>query len=675
MSMNSTIYVGVWTNWSQGAIMGSTLTLSAQHGTILISVLTLFIRLIGGRTWGIICFIAHQLRTTKEAKDGLYHQQQATLRNNASDIQTLWQLTKISWSWRPKTSNSIRKSLGLIVFGTIHLLLFAAAGTFSSHLVTLGNEVLLSRSPSCGPWAMPTVSNESQLAEGANYELYSQNTIALSSQYVSNCLTQLESSSACNTFRQAQLNWTSMTEAPCPFEDDLCLGPANSSLRLDTGLIDSRDDLGINGDDAHRVQYRKTATCVPITTEGYFENGTNSFSNGLTYNYTAAFYGPNNVLPSELEDSGGIPNATYVHSNFMETVLRYDSDQVSGIPYYTVSAEPGYFGDPSDGFTPLPAFKAENQTIALVFASFVGAYTGPSDDLWLSAHRLGNAKIEFDGNDSLSLPEYRIDKPVSVLACTEQHQFCNPNPASNLSNRCTPFLSLDNYLNDGSDPISPLLYNDYQSIIAKIIHFAVLRSGIYPIVSQLNPPIMAAGLAAGGVSPPLPDNQWVLEATNWFSIGLNNLQRMMVDVATGPPGKDAHYTTGLADQFPSLQWYCDNQIVQREDFLSFNVLALALIFVFGALVTVVSLFLESIVGFFQLKFKRGLYHQVRWQLDSTVQLQRMAFEEAGLGTWSGGADDVPVTEKDEKFGPATEWDEWHPSICGKAIVKHEASWI
>ena len=54
-----------------------------------------------------------------------------------------------------------------------------------------------------------------------------------------------------------------------------------------------------------------------------------------------------------------------------------------------------------------------------------------------------------------------------------------------------------------------------------------------------------------------------------------------------------------------------------------------------------------------------------WQLDSIFQLQRMAFEEAGLGTWKGGRNDVPVTEKGEQFGIAIEWDKLHPSIRGK----------
>jgi len=57
----------------------------------------------------------------------------------------------------------------------------------------------------------------------------------------------------------------------------------------------------------------------------------------------------------------------------------------------------------------------------------------------------------------------------------------------------------------------------------------------------------------------------------------------------------------------------------------------------------VSLSLETIVSYFQRRYKRGLYQQVSWHLDSTLQLQRMAFEEAGFGEWEGGANEIPTT--------------------------------
>lgn len=67
-------------------------------------------------------------------------------------------------------------------------------------------------------------------------------------------------------------------------------------------------------------------------------------------------------------------------------------------------------------------------------------------------------------------------------------------------------------------------------------------------------------------------------------------------------------------------------------------------------------------------WKRGLLRKVSWNLDSVLQLQRMAFEEADLETWENCGSDIPVTARGEKLPLATEWDEWHPSIKGKEVA-------
>jgi hypothetical protein len=53
-------------------------------------------------------------------------------------------------------------------------------------------------------------------------------------------------------------------------------------------------------------------------------------------------------------------------------------------------------------------------------------------------------------------------------------------------------------------------------------------------------------------------------------------------------------------------------------------------------------------------------------MDSTLHLQRMAFEEAGLGTWKKGVDDVPVTETGEEFAREMEWEDLNVDEALKA---------
>jgi len=264
------------------------------------------------------------MRTDPEARHGLFHQQQATLRNSSSDIGTVWKLTTLGWTWRSHNIKSARKSLPLVITGLLHLLVFGAAGVLSSHIATLGNEVLLARSQNCGIWLeTASIDNYTNFAESNSFFIYTQEAIRSSNQYVQDCLTQLGTLPECNTFKRDQLNWTSNIDVQCPFASDLCLGLLNNSLHFDTGLIDSREDLGINGDDKNRVQYRKTATCSPIDTQGYVMSYNLSWGNQSLTSY-AAYYGPNLFEPSDWVTDGQIINATYVTSNFEPYVSAYD---------------------------------------------------------------------------------------------------------------------------------------------------------------------------------------------------------------------------------------------------------------------------------------------------------------------------------------------------------------
>jgi len=321
MSSSQTIYVGTWTNWSKGHVKGATLTLPNQHGVVLIAALALFIQLAGGQSWRILSYIVYQIRTTRARKDGLYHQQQATLRNTSSDIGSLWSLAKLGWAWRSVTRRSARRSFGIVALAFVHLLAFTSAGILSSHFTSVGNDVLLARSSSCGIWnPAPDLAD---LAQNIAYGVYNKNMAGLSNQYVQNCLTQEQSLPECNVFRKSQLEWT-IQNTTCPFSGGLCLGPTNASLNFDTGLIDSRDDLGINSRDANRIQYRKLTTCIPISTDD-FVKVYNITVDQSTFEAAAAFYGPNYNPSSEAVTNGSIANATYVTSDFRNFELGYDT--------------------------------------------------------------------------------------------------------------------------------------------------------------------------------------------------------------------------------------------------------------------------------------------------------------------------------------------------------------
>jgi hypothetical protein len=262
---NSTVFVGIWNDWSRGYIKGSTLTVTTGTSSVIIAILALFISQVGSHSWSIICFLTHQVRSTTRPRNGLYHQQQVILRNSVwgSDLGTIYQLGRVAWFWRGHGMRSIRATTWLIVLGLVHLSLFFVTGTLSSRIVIIGNEVLI-HGPNCGIWNADS-GGPTDLDEQFEYDLHGSKDAQSSWQYVQDCANQAQPAPECNTFKKLRISFNSTENAPCPFSEEMCNGSLNSSVMFDTGLIDSRDDLGINGRDEDRVQYRRVMTCSPVS--------------------------------------------------------------------------------------------------------------------------------------------------------------------------------------------------------------------------------------------------------------------------------------------------------------------------------------------------------------------------------------------------------------------------
>ncbi|KAI9795054.1 MAG: hypothetical protein M1816_000076 [Peltula sp. TS41687] len=169
--------------------------------------------------------------------------------------------------------------------------------------------------------------------------------------------------------------------------------------------------------------------------------------------------------------------------------------------------------------------------------------------------------------------------------------------------------------------------------------------------------LRAQEVVRGLFSEPLPDNQWQAEVEYWFTIGLAKLQRYIVSYAAGVPFYAANVSKGTYISKPSdaaSQYVCDNQKVQvTGGTISFSTLGVVLIVIFGGLLIGTSLVLDPIIGLIskhKKKKKKNAHHRHRqWAVEEKLQLQRLAFEGAGLGTWSNGNATVPITRPDEKF--------------------------
>lgn len=82
----------------------------------------------------------------------------------------------------------------------------------------------------------------------------------------------------------------------------------------------------------------------------------------------------------------------------------------------------------------------------------------------------------------------------------------------------------------------------------------------------------------------------------------------------------------------------------------------SIILAIGILIIPIATYLEELVSWITHRApslrtnRRFQYAFGEWQAYSTLQLQRLAHESLGLGTWSRTDESVPVTEKGDKLG-------------------------
>jgi hypothetical protein len=73
-------------------------------------------------------------------------------------------------------------------------------------------------------------------------------------------------------------------DSGCPFQGSICRSN-NTNLSLDTGYIDSNDNLGLNAPKDQRFLWRYKLQCAPLVTERYTSQITTDNMTMVRYNY------------------------------------------------------------------------------------------------------------------------------------------------------------------------------------------------------------------------------------------------------------------------------------------------------------------------------------------------------------------------------------------------------
>ncbi|KAF2837290.1 hypothetical protein M501DRAFT_197728 [Patellaria atrata CBS 101060] len=655
-------FTGAWVNWSKGGTLGSTVTISATHGSFLVAFLALFVRWSGAHLWGIICYILHQFRSTPEPRDGLYHQHQAVLRNAVSDSSALWYFSSTAFRWNGNTQGTLRRSLPLIVITISHMAIFAICGIFSSRVTTAGEEMLVN-SEHCG-FIQGTTFRADNNYTAREWELLDAIYVSAhwstqkTASYARQCYAQehTDRTSLCNELAVPRIESNVYTSEPCPFQGrEVCNG---SAIKIDSGWINSDTHLGINAPPKNRIQMKKVTTCAVIPAEEKYstlfltnpdghvndplpENSFKYYNMGadLINKNSYTYYVSNYSMWSVSEPYILSPTFSRFHRfvQLEEDIFSssaYSQKEYADNPYRGYTA---YLNNRSESdFAPIRDFQTDDSDVTLMSLLNYVRYNGRVDDPWFRADQeFANANLGVPSSGTSWLPSHIS----SVLGCTEQYQFCN---AKRSCTQLTGFHGID------PETVNGLELNEAQKDTFKLIMHVAYYMRLQILVFFLRSQALVAQQYLWGhnfVSSALDQNQWHIEVENFHNMSLAALQRGIVDHASPPilqirPGVESTDYI-VKPESDGERNHCGNQKIRSTAYSSFSVLGLSIIMVGGTFIILINLCLSGIVGWFQKR--HGSYRFFEWNQGDYLQLQRLAFEGANIGPWKGKDDAVPLT--------------------------------
>ena len=113
----------------------------------------------------------------------------------------------------------------------------------------------------------------------------------------------------------------------------------------------------------------------------------------------------------------------------------------------------------------------------------------------------------------------------------------------------------------------------------------------------------------------------------------------------------------LMPLYANSSWMCGSQVIQRDDFTSFDMVAVIVILAVGGVFIFLDLTLQPLVHAIHARRKRrpgairrGFCRDKNWKYSSIYHTQGFAYQAMGLGTWKDEAI-VPTTKNQEIFRP------------------------
>ena len=286
------IATGLWRDHTKPAVLAVTLTLSVDHGNLLLAVLAVLVTVAGVSFWNIVAFALYTWKTRNKLVSPLDIQHRVNLCNNRGAISSAWEeASKLHYAWSAKRlPKLISKTSTIVVPAILVWVAFAAAAILSSRVAnkSYGTVIVRVQEHNCGIWKFDTTT-----AEGMTAYLNKKTTDTTQARtYVSNFYANSSSTLARSAFVRPTLPYTTNTTAACPLVNiSRCILGPTAAFSMTTDLLDSHDILGINADPEDRVTLQKHVTCAQMRA-GDLVNISYLTKNETTYTLREYHFGP-----------------------------------------------------------------------------------------------------------------------------------------------------------------------------------------------------------------------------------------------------------------------------------------------------------------------------------------------------------------------------------------------
>ncbi|KAI4681046.1 uncharacterized protein J4E88_005551 [Alternaria novae-zelandiae] len=332
--------------------------------------------------------------------------------------------------------------------------------------------------------------------------------------------------------------------------------------------------------------------------------------------------------------------------------------RTSAVTRYNVINNDEVFSN--DAWRPIQELEVPDADLGVYFLQMKDIrYLEPVTDLWFEAlDKVVNRGKKFGNQTS-----YATELPIRALACVQQYQFCRPS-LEEVEN-CTPLNGIFEATRIASSTLFPQP-KDSERFLWSLRAIRDMAGGFHELVKQLKGgSLLASDYVSDSGQGGLPDNQWELELEHWFKFTMADLQRAILDQATGPAVPEA-VPFFSAPTSPEARALCGSQKIRSDSYTSFNVLGLILMFSIGGLIMLIAACLPSVTARLQ---RKKPFSSIEWVTNDTLQLQRLAHEAVGAGQWQGACDDYPRTRKGDLLAVIDISNKEHPVLRAPAAAE------